>query len=262
MESHTAKMQSKSVYSPPKPLTLHELNYLVIDNRRIEIQRYGTGRRRTRVMLFYHPDGILFIDAPKSTTNRSLRILIYRNEWWLRKEIQKYREEDHIVYPSKYQTGQILYFLGSPMTLRVHSSNNPTVKYNGTNLTVRAPAGAPIQSLVHGWYREVAHSILQTTIQRVWSSTNVIELLPRWRHKFMTSKWGSCSSKGTMHLNTHLVKVPQASIDMVVLHELCHFKELNHGPKFYELMDRYMPDWKKHDTTLTRFQCLLQEPLT
>lgn len=255
-------MHAKSVYSTPTPLTLHELNCLVIDNRRIEIRINSNGRRRTRVMFSYHPDGILFIDAPSSTTARTLRILIYRNEWWLRREIKKYKEGNHVVFPSKYQTGQILYFLGVPTPLRVRPSRNPTVKYDGKDLVVRAPVDAPIQNLVHEWYRERAHSILNTTVRRVWSSTRVLELLPKWRHTFMSSKWGSCSSKGTMHLNTHLVKVPQESIDMVVLHELCHFKELNHGPKFYELMDRYMPDWKQHDVTLTRFQNLLQEPLT
>ncbi|MCY3883602.1 MAG: SprT family zinc-dependent metalloprotease [Gammaproteobacteria bacterium] len=254
-------MRAKSVYSPPSPLALHELNYLLIDNRRIEIRMRSGGRRRTRVMFSYHPDGILFVDAPANTTDRTLRILIHRNEWWLRKEIEKYSEGEHVVFPSKYETGQILYFLGDPTTLRVRSGRAPTVRHKGSELIVKAPDDEPIQNLVHEWYREVAHPILLNSVRRVWYSTRVLELLPKWRHKFMSSKWGSCSSKGTMNLNTHLVKVPQKSIDMVVLHELCHFRELNHGPKFYELMDRYMPDWKLHDSTLTKFQGLLQEPL-
>lgn len=254
-------MRAKSVYIPPKPLTLHKLNYLTIDNRRVEIRKQRQSRRRSRVLLSYHPDGILYIDAPSNTTLRALRILIFRSEPWLRKEIEKYRSGDHVVHPSKYETGQILYVLGSPTTLRVHSRNSATVKFDGSNLMVGQDENTTIQFLVHQWYWELADTVLNATIQRICSSTCLVNQVPPWQHRFMRSKWGSCSSKGRMYLNTHLVKVPQEAIDMVVLHELCHFKELNHGPKFYELMNHYMPDWRQADKTLARFQKLLQEPL-
>ena len=255
-------MRGKSVYKPPLPLKINRLNHLVIDNQRIEICKRNQSRRRTRVMLSYHPDGVLFIDAPRSTTDRALRIIIFRNEPWLRKEIQKYKNRDLIVYPTKYESGQVLYVLGTPATLRVHMHAKAKVKYNNASLVVRAPDEVSIKSLVHDWYRELAHSVLLATVRRICASTNLLEQLPKWSHRFMTSKWGSCSSSGTMNLNTHLVKVPQEAIDMVVLHELCHFKELNHGPRFYELMNRHMPDWKKHDATLAKYQQLLQEQLT
>lgn len=255
-------MRGKSVYKPPAPLTIHKLNHLVIDDRQIEIRKQVQGRRRTRVMLSYHPDGILFIDAPRNTTERALRIIIFRHEWWLRKEIQKCKAGSHVIYPSKYESGQVLYVLGSPTTLRVLMQDTTSVKYHDARLVVKAPEDAPIQALVHEWYRELAHSVLHSTVRRICSSTDLLDQPPKWNHRFMSSKWGSCSSSGTMHLNTHLVKVPQEAIDMVVLHELCHFEELNHGPKFYALMNRHMPDWKKHDATLTKFQRLLHEPLT
>ena len=252
-------MRGKSVYKPPLPLTIHKLNHLVIDDRRIEIHKRVGRRRRSRVMLSYHPDGILFVDAPRQTTDRALRIIIFRNEPWLRKEIQKYKNGDLVVYPTKYESGRVLYVLGSPATLRVHSQDQTTVNYHDSSVVVGAPEDAPIRPIVHDWYRELANTVFYATVRRICTSTNLLEQLPTWKHRFMTSKWGSCSSSGTMHLNTHLVKVPQQSIDMVVLHELCHFKELNHGPKFYELMNHHMPDWKKHDATLTRYQQLLHE---
>ena len=45
-------------------------------------------------------------------------------------------------------------------------------------------------------------------------------------------------------LNPHLVKAPRDCIDYVIVHELCHLKEHNHGPQFYQSLGRLMPDWK------------------
>lgn len=252
-------MRGKSVYTPPKPLALHKLSQIDIDGRRVEIRLRSRPRRRTRVMLSYHPDGILFIDAPAGTTERALRILIFRSADWLRREIRKFKNSDHVVYPSSYKTGSTLYLLGMPLKLQVHESSSIAVhQLNGT-IRVRAPLNSSIQTIVHDWYGDIANSVLNESIGRICSNTSLLDSIPHWSHRYMSSRWGSCSSHGTMRLNTHLVKVPQDAIDMVVLHELCHFKQLNHSKAFYSLMAQHMPDWKQHDNTLKKYHRLLQE---
>ena len=55
------------------------------------------------------------------------------------------------------------------------------------------------------------------------------------------SNWGSCSSLGNINLNLRLVKLPQELQDYVMLHELCHLKYMNHGPKFHALLESVCP---------------------
>ena len=57
------------------------------------------------------------------------------------------------------------------------------------------------------------------------------------------SRWGSCSSAGNLSFNALLMLAPPEVLDGVVVHELCHLLEPNHGPGFHALMDRVMPDW-------------------
>lgn len=60
------------------------------------------------------------------------------------------------------------------------------------------------------------------------------------------SRWGSCSGKGNLNFNCLLVLAPPEVLDSVVVHELCHLKEMNHSKSFYEEVYKVMPDYDKN----------------
>lgn len=59
-------------------------------------------------------------------------------------------------------------------------------------------------------------------------------------------RWGSCSGKGNLNFNCLLMLCPPQVLDYVVVHELCHRKEMNHSPKFWALVASVMPDYETH----------------
>lgn len=59
------------------------------------------------------------------------------------------------------------------------------------------------------------------------------------------SRWGSCSSKGNLNFNCLLMLAPLEIIDYVVVHELCHRREMNHSPLFWHEVESVLPDYKK-----------------
>lgn len=73
----------------------------------------------------------------------------------------------------------------------------------------------------------------------------------RWQVRLMKTRWGSCSvESGNMRINLALTAKPEECLEYVVLHELCHLREPNHGAGFHALLDQHMPDWRERKRKL------------
>lgn len=69
--------------------------------------------------------------------------------------------------------------------------------------------------------------------------------LPKVKLSNARTRWGSCSSHGTVCLNWRLIQLPPALLDYVVAHELSHLIEMNHSPAFWKVVERIYPDYRQ-----------------
>lgn len=94
------------------------------------------------------------------------------------------------------------------------------------------------------WYRRQAESHLAQQLE-LWSEH--LGLQPNDCHiRRYKRRWGSCHANGRISLNWCLIMAPQAVIDYVIIHELCHLQYFNHSPDFWALVQRYCPEWRQH----------------
>ena len=104
---------------------------------------------------------------------------------------------------------------------------------------------ALVKILINEWYKKRAELISREGIKYLIYKAYCVENSPSFKLMVMKKQWGSCSTKGDLILNPHLVKAPKECIDYVLLHELCHIAEHNHSERFWRLLTQVMPNWKE-----------------
>ncbi len=67
------------------------------------------------------------------------------------------------------------------------------------------------------------------------------------------SRWGSCSSRKTISINSRVAALPAPLIEYIVYHELCHLTHMNHGPDFWHLLSSYLPDARQRQKALRQY---------
>lgn len=88
---------------------------------------------------------------------------------------------------------------------------------------------------------------------RTWAVRMGVQV-GRIQMRNMQHKWGSCSGRGNLTLNTALYYVPLHLVEYVVVHELVHLQIFNHSPEFWVKLGEYLPDYQSREEELNRFR--------
>ena len=112
-------------------------------------------------------------------------------------------------------------------------------------------AASPVQPLTMEDIQKLADEALRVIPDRVAHFAPLVGVTyGRITVRNQRTRWGSCSSKGNLNFNCLLMLAPPGILDYVVVHELCHRKEMNHSPKFWAEVAKVMPDYKERQKWL------------
>lgn len=113
---------------------------------------------------------------------------------------------------------------------------------------LKRSTSAPTQAELAEW-RAVVEAFTPALIEK-WAP--IIGVRPgKLAYRNMVSRWGSCNVKtGHICINVQLATHPPECLEYVVVHELCHLLEANHGPRFKALLDAYLPHWREAEAKL------------
>lgn len=118
-------------------------------------------------------------------------------------------------------------------------------------LTVPGPRTPETASTsLRPWLMKLAKAVLPDWTAHIGERTGLKHARVQIRDQ--RTRWGSCSSKGTISLNFRVLFHRPRVVDYLILHELCHTRHMNHGPRFHALVARHEPDWKVLDAELTK----------
>ncbi len=116
------------------------------------------------------------------------------------------------------------------------------------------PTNTKLKALRDIFYKECSREHI-TPIVEQYSTT--MQLYPtNITYRKTKSRWGSCSAKNSISLNTRLMMLPSEILEYIIIHELAHIKHKNHSHNFWDLVAQYDPDYKKHRKELRKYERL------
>lgn len=207
---------------------------------------------RKTVSICINRDGTVSVRAPRFIQKKEIDHIIKQKMGWIQKKQQQMIERNAVgqnKVKRTYEENSTMPYLGKEYSLHFLQNlkfNTPVVEFYGDYFQVQSSKfdRDEIEIAFKIWYINKAKEILK---DRILYYQNVIqEPFGQVRIKEQKSCYGSCSSKRNLNFNWKCVLAPIEILDYVVVHELCHLKELNHSKRFWTEVEKVMPDYKIH----------------
>jgi len=204
----------------------------------------------TQVRVRVAPNGSLRASLPRHAPIFLVKHLVKSSRNELRAILAKSKSE------YKFEDG---IQIGKSHTLSIVSSpdNDFYVKRHGQTITVKLPNNKQINDI------DVSRKVRDTVITalrveaRSYLPKRLLFLANKFGYEYekvrfshASGRWGSYSSNGTVSLNIALMKLPFDLIDYIIIHELAHSKQMNHGKNFWALVESADPNYKIHRRVL------------
>lgn len=206
----------------------------------IQIDKLVRAKRRT-IALILERDGSLTVRAPKRATLLDIHGFIAEKTDWILRSREKLKAM--VAHPKKeFVDDERFLFLGDEYELRLVPPQRPALKFDG-GFTLSTSASDRGEAAFTKWYKTQAMTVFT---ERVYHYATLHGFEPKQvKVNSAKTRWGSCTSSGTINFTWRLVMAPLEIIDYVVLHELAHLKVKNHSPRFWKLVEKICPDFKR-----------------
>ena len=198
-------------------------------------------------------DGSLRASIPYYSPEFAVRRLVNGDRDEIRKMLATHNAKN------SYQDGDLI---GKTHTLFLRKFSGEEIKISneGNQILVQIPQELAFENpLVQSEIRKTVSKILRKQA-KAYLPRRIDFLAEKYGFSFEKlrfshtgTRWGSCSSSGTISLNIALMNLPHHLIDYVIIHELCHTRQMNHSSKFWQEVEKYCPDYKKYVQEIKQF---------
>lgn len=194
----------------------------------------------------YPPLGRVRVAAPKRLDDDQVRLAVIQRLPWIKRQRDQLQAAPRQT-EREMTTGESHYIWGVRKRLKVvERPGRAHFEPEGDRLNLYVPAGTDAEKrrrYLDQWYREQLRHALPDLIT-TWEGKLGVTV-PKWSIRRMKTKWGSCNRE-TRHIwfNVELAKKHPDCLEYIVVHEMTHYFERNHGERFTTLMDQHLPDWR------------------
>ncbi len=241
---------------PYRKLSFEGNHRIALNGREIEYAVKRSHRAR-RVRLEIKRDAGLVAVLPRSFPLDELAGILHARQSWVCRHLSAMERERIAPSFSELKAGAELPYLGGTIRLvREGPGQEADIVYRDGTLAVRARcSNGRLAQAVEGWYRDRAADLLSGKAASFGAGMGLT--CARITIRGQKTIWGSCSRRGALSFNWKLLMAPEPVIDYVIVHELAHLQEMNHGRDFWSLVAAHCPRWREYRKWLKENGALL-----
>jgi hypothetical protein len=214
--------------------------------------------RARRVQIRVRPYVGLEVVVPKRFPRHQVGRILQQHQAWITAQLDRHAASfDPAPLPDQLS----LALTDERFDIEYDYAGKPGVTRLGQSLriTLPDPQADPAQAigLLRGWVRQRARAVLCPRLRELANAFGMD--YRRCSLRSQKSRWGSCSSNGTISLNDQLLFMPADTVDYLLTHELCHTRHMNHSAAFWRLVASHAPDFRAHEAVLNRGREIVPE---
>jgi len=213
--------------------------------------------RRKTIALIVQRDGKVIVRAPLLTSQRQIMNFVHEKSDWITETLEKIKKNPLQPPPHRFEEGEKFWYLGQQFPLSFVSNQRKILQFDHRFLLKRDYLPRA-KSILEKWYKNQAREFLTDRTafyaQKYGFSYKKINITSA------RTRWGSCSTNGSISFTWRLIMAPIDVIDYVIIHELVHTRVHNHSRQFWGQVEKIMPEfrkyrlWLKKNGTLLRFE--------
>ena len=210
-------------------------------------------QKRKTLSIKVLPDSSVEVTAPESSGEDEITKKVQAKAPWILSQINHFDSFNPRSRERKFVNSETHLYLGRQYRLKIIQSEKAQIKAYRGQLIIESPA-KDIDALklsLDQWYKAKALVVYEQLLVEALQKFSKYKLQrPVLYIRRMSKRWGSCTPKGKIILNTELIKAPKGCIEYVIVHELVHLIHHNHKKAFYLLLNKTLPDWAKRKDRL------------
>ncbi|HTD75274.1 MAG TPA: SprT family zinc-dependent metalloprotease [Steroidobacteraceae bacterium] len=202
--------------------------------------------RARRLTARVHVGGRVEIVVPVGVNAHAVRDFVQRFTPWIDRKVAAMR---CFVAPMEPVPPTIEFaFTGEFLTVEWHRTPARKLEHAGGRIVVHAPDDSAARVLLQGWLKAAAEQRLTPRLLQL--AAELKYSVSRVSIRCQRTRWGSCSTRGTVSLNCSLVFLRPEVVRYLFVHELAHTKHMNHSAAFWRLVEKLEPDCRRLDREL------------
>jgi predicted metal-dependent hydrolase len=202
--------------------------------------------RARRLTARVHVGGRVEIVVPIGVNAHAVRDFVQRFTPWINRKVAAMR---CFVAPSEPVPRSIEFaFTGERLSVEWRRATAPKLERHSNGIVLQAADESAARYLLQNWLKRAADERL--TPQLLQLASELKYSVSRVSIRCQRTRWGSCSTRGTVSLNCSLVFLRPEVVRYLFIHELAHTKHMNHSPSFWRLVEKLEPDYRRLDREL------------